>query len=90
MSGTAAAGVGDGRVGHYTLNNLHLNKDSGEKEWNHVHDASPAKNHGTNYGSELVKDGAVGNAFEFDGNGAYITIGADSSLEVEEVTIAAW
>lgn len=67
-TGTAAAGIGDGLVGHYNLNNLHLNKDTDEKEWNHVHDASPYNNHGTNNGAELVKSGAVGKAFRFGGD----------------------
>jgi len=78
-SGTAAAGIGDGRVGHYNLNNLHLNKDTDEKVKDFVHDASPAKNHGTNKGAEVVKDGKVGKAFEFDGTD-YIAIDNDPSL----------
>lgn len=67
-SGTVAAGTGDGRVGHYNLNNLHMNRDTGAKIKNFVHDASPAKNHGTNSGAEVVKDGPVGNAFGFEGD----------------------
>lgn len=89
-SGTAAAGIGDGRVGHYHLNNLHLNKDTEEKIKDHVHDASTYKNHGTNHDAEVVKDGAVGNAFAFDSNNAYVVVDHDPSLNVTAFTVATW
>lgn len=97
-TGTAAAGIGDGRVGHYTLNNVHMNKETDEKIKNFVHDASTYKNHGTWEGDEedpVVKDGAVGNAYTFDGND-YISIANDSSLvfgdgsEDDPFSVSAW
>jgi hypothetical protein len=90
-SGTAAAGIGDGRVGHYNLNNLHLNKDTDEKIKNFVHDASPEKNHGTNNGAEVVKDGAVGKAFEFDGEDDYVNVPLDDDIFADNAaTLATW
>lgn len=91
-TGTAAADIGDGRVGHYTLNNLHYNVDKGEKTQDHVHDASPEKNHGTWEGDndDPVVDGVVGNAYEFDGSNDRISIDAFTDVSGGPVTIAAW
>lgn len=90
-SGTAAAGIGDGRVGHYTLNNLHFNPDRDEKVKNHVHDASTYNNHGTNDGAEVVKDAAVGKAFAFDGTDDHVTVPDDGSLDLQDaLTVAFW
>lgn len=97
-TGTAAAGSGDGRVGHYTLNNIHMNRDTAEKTRNLVFDASPYKNHGTWEGDEedpVVRDGAVGNAYAFDGND-YISVANDPSLvfgdgsEDDPFSVSAW
>lgn len=90
-TGMATAGIGDGRVGHYPLNNLHYNRDKGTKEKNHVHDASPEKNHGTNNGAEEVKAGAVGNAFEFNGTDAYVNVPLDNDIFASNAaTLALW
>lgn len=88
MTGTAAAGIGAGRVGHYTLNNLQ-GKGKNKTE---VHDSSPENNHGTNHGAEVVKGGGnVGNAFEFDGIDDHVKIPDDSSLDITDaLTVAAW
>lgn len=86
-TGTAAARLGDGRVGHYSLNNL---KGKGKYK-NRVHDASPYGNDGTNYGADVVKDGPVGNAFAFDGTDDYVMVPDDDSLDLqEELTISFW
>lgn len=86
-TGTAAAGLGDGRVGHYPLNNL---KGRGKTKTT-VHDASPYGNDGTNNGAEVVKDGPVGNAFAFDGTDDYVIVPEDGSLDLqEELTISFW
>jgi len=93
-SGTAAAGIGDGRVLDYHLNNINYDRDKGDIVANFVHDASPADNDGEWKGDAqdpVVKDGAVGNAFAFDGDGDYIEVGDDSSLDItSQVTVAAW
>lgn len=71
-SGTAAADIGEGRVLDFHLNNINYDVDKGTKIPRHVHDVSPAKNHGewTNGDVDpVVKSGAVGNAFTFDGDG---------------------
>lgn len=89
-TGTAAAGIGDGRVLDYHLNNVNYNKRKGTTDAGHVHDASTYKNDGKNYGAEVVKDGAVGNAFAFDG-GEYITVPDDASLQFDgSFTAAGW
>lgn len=81
-SGTAAAGTGDGRVGHYTMNSI---EDDGT-----VHDASPAENHGTNHGATVVEGGgAVGNAFEFDGDDHIaVDYGGESPEILENWTVS--
>lgn len=92
-TGTAAADIGDGRVGHYNLNNLHMNKETGEKIKNFVHDASPEKNHGTWEGDETdpVVDGWVGNALTFDGNDwVSLNFGDGSEIVYEDWTISGW
>ena len=95
-TGTAAAGIGDGRVGHYNLNNLHYNVDKGEKTQNHVHDASPEKNHGKWKGNEddPIVDGKVGNAVKFHGNDDYIVVSDKGSIPSgsndDELTVSAW
>lgn len=91
-SGTAVAGIGDGRVADYHLNNLHYNVDKGVKTRDHVHDASTEKNHGKwkNNEDDPVVDGAVGNAFAFNGDDI-INLGSTPSLNnLGTFTIAAW
>lgn len=93
-SSTAAAGIGDGRVAHYTLNNIHMNKDTEEKVKDLVFDASTYKNHGTWEGDEddpMVKDGAIGNAYEFDGDD-YVDVdfGDGSEIIYEDWTVSGW
>lgn len=80
-AGAATAGIGEGRVGHYHLND----HDDGT-----VEDASPHDNHGTLVGdvSVIHGGGQVGNAFAFDGG--HVAIEDDASLGVETVTVAAW
>lgn len=79
-SGTAAAGIGEGRVGHYHLNNV---RPDGT-----VQDASPENNHGTNYGATVVRGGGkVGNAFEFDD--AWVSVPGFPDLD-SSLTISAW
>lgn len=93
-SGTVAAGIGDGRVLDFHLNNINYDRDQGTISSGHVHDASPYKNHGE--WSDLdddpvVKDGAVGNAFAFDGSNDEIVVSSNSSLNpTGAVTVAAW
>lgn len=91
-TGTAAAGIGDGRVGHYNLNNLHMNPEKGVKERNHVGDASTYENHGTNEGGELVKDGGrVGNAFDFPTEEDRVLVPHSDSLSgMESLTVSIW
>lgn len=70
-TGTAAADIGDGRVLDYHLNNINYDRDKGEIVSNFVHDASPADNDGEWKGDAqdpVVKDGAVGNAYEVVAN----------------------
>lgn len=75
-SGTAAASIGDGRVLDYHLNNINYDREKGEIVSNFVHDASPADNDGLWSGDDdPIVNGAVGNAFEFDG-------------EVDEVSVS--
>lgn len=83
-SGTAAAGIGEGRVGHYPPNSI--NPDDTVK------DASPEDNDGVVFGDVSVAEGGgkVGNAFEFDGDSDYVEIDDDESLGVANVTVAAW
>lgn len=97
-TGTAVAGVGDGRVAHYTLNNIHMDRDTEEKIRNLVFDASPYRNHGTWEGDEsdpVVKDGAVGKAYAFDGND-YVAVANHPSLVFgdgsndEPFSVSAW
>lgn len=79
-TGTAAAGIGEGRVGHYPLNNI---RPDGT-----VHDASPEGNDGTNNGASVVRGGGkVGNAFEF--NDAYVVVPKFPNI-TSSLTIAAW
>lgn len=83
-SGTAAAGIGDGRVGHYHLNN--------DRPRGTVHDASPYGNDGWNNGATVVRGGGrVGNAFAFDGHDAHVEVPHHPSLDVgDAVTVAFW
>lgn len=84
-SGTAVAGVGEGRVGHYPLNDVEPDGT--------VPDASPENNDGTVRGDVSVArgDGRVGNALAFDGDGDYVEVPDADSLDVtSEVTVAAW
>lgn len=63
----AAAGIGEGRVLHYPMNNI---RPDGT-----VKDASPENNHGVNNGATVVRgSGQVGNAFEFDGTDAWVEV----------------
>lgn len=87
LSGNVSAGIGDGRVADYHMNNL---KGKGKVK-DRVHDASPYNNHGTNYGSNVVKDGAVGNAFDFGAGKNHIEISDNDSLDIEDaITISFW
>lgn len=90
--GTAAAGIGDGRVLHYTLNNMHYNREQGTIVSGHVHDSSSFKNHGTSQGDpEVVKDTPVGNGYEFDGSDDYVLAATAESLDLAEaLTISFW
>lgn len=83
-SGIAAAGIGEGRVGHYHLNNI---RPDGS-----VQDASPQNNHGMNHGAEVARGGGqVGNAFKFDGDGDHVAVGDVADADgTATLTLAAW
>lgn len=90
--GTATAGIGDGRVLDFHLNNVNYDREKGTIVGGHVHDASPEKNDGEWYNHEVdpVVSGAVGNAYAFDG-GEYITVPDSSSLRLDgPFTAAGW
>lgn len=84
MSGTAAAGSGEDRVGHYPLNDVEPDGT--------VPDASPENNDGMNNGADVVRGGGqVGNAFDFDATGSeYVRVPHDDSLQLTTFTVAAW
>lgn len=94
VSGTAAAGIGDGRVLDYHLDNINYDRERGEIVSNFVHDASPADNDGVWKGDAqdpVVKDGAVGNAFEFKGDGDHVYVGDIEEADgTNTLTLAAW
>lgn len=92
LSGTAAAGIGDGRILDFHLNNVNYDRDKGDIVAGHVHDASPEGNNGTWYDHTVdpVVAGPVGNAYAF-GGGEYITVADDSSLQLDgPFTAAGW
>ena len=71
---------------------MHLNNDSafGEND-SLVYDFSGNGNNGSVVGAIPTVDGKLGGAFEFDGDGDYISLGNDSSLKPSlPVTISAW
>lgn len=82
-TGTAAAGVGRGRVAHYPLNNIRPNGT--------VPDASPNGYHGTNNGGRIQRGaGNVGNALSLNGN-SFLHYHDDLSSDFgTAVSIAAW
>lgn len=97
-TGSAAADIGDGRVLDFHLNNLNYDREKGQIVAGHVHDASPAKNHGEwsdeDYAG-IVVDGPVGRAFSFANetldDSKYVTVPDASSLDIQdELTIAFW
>lgn len=50
---------------------------------------SMGENHGTNYGANFV-EGKIGKALGFDGNGDYVNILDDDSLDLNEFTLSVW
>lgn len=91
-TGITAAGIGDGRVLDFHLNNVNYDREKGDIVAGHVTDASPEDNDGIWYDPEVdpVVDGPVGNAYEFKG-GEFIRVEDDSSLQLDGLfTAAGW
>lgn len=56
-----------------------------------VRDSSEFGNHGTLQGNAFVNETAcIGGAYQFDGDGDYIDVTDDSSLDLTKFTLAAW
>lgn len=93
-TGTAAAGIGDGRVLDYHLNNVNYDREQGDIVAGHVHDASPYDNDGEWWNPEkdpVTKDAAVGNAYEFNGSSDYVEVPDSDSLSPSSaLTLAVW
>ena len=54
-------------------------------------DSSGNNLHGTIFGNPAWIDGVAGKAFKFDGDGDYVDLGNDSSLNItNQITVAAW
>ncbi len=79
---TAAAGLNDGLVLHYTFDNEEL----GGK----VTDISSAKNNGKASGVRWVAEGKKGGAYEFTADGDEIVVPNKKSLNPEHFTLSAW
>ncbi|RLG23282.1 hypothetical protein DRN85_09660, partial [Methanosarcinales archaeon] len=60
---------------------------------NGVLDSSTYGNHGTAYGNTALttnRDQQANRAYDFDGNGDFVSIPHASSFDVDEITVAAW
>lgn len=90
LTGTVSAGSGNGRMGHYHLNNLRRSR--GERTPGLVHDASQERNHGVNDGEDravVCDEGRVGRAYEFAGQ-SRVTIDPFTDVSGGPLTVAAW
>lgn len=90
----ASADIGDGRLLDLHLNNVNYDRDKGDIVAGHVHDASTYDNDGEWWNTDVnpvVKDGAVGNAYAFDGVEDYLWVPhADSLSPTSSITVATW
>jgi beta-lactamase regulating signal transducer with metallopeptidase domain/protocatechuate 3,4-dioxygenase beta subunit len=75
------ANLKEGLVLYYSFDN-----DKGRK----VSDLSGKGNHGKVSSGTYVSNGKIGRAMYFDGDGDYIDIGDDSSIQTDVFTLTAW
>ncbi|MHC4526296.1 MAG: HEAT repeat domain-containing protein [Planctomycetota bacterium] len=80
-SDDASANLKEGLVLYYSFN-----KDKDRK----VTDLSGQGNHGRLSSGTYIADGKIGRAMYFNGDGDYIDIGDDSSIQSDVFTITAW
>lgn len=91
FGGVATAGLGQGVVAHYQLNNLKKRKGRDQTR-DVVTDSSSNKNDGTwaNPADDPVVDGKVENAFEFDGDDKVTAPDDPFDFGQSNFTLAAW
>jgi hypothetical protein len=80
---TPTDSLDSGLVGHWDFDGKNVTSTT-------VADTSGNGNTGTIYGDAKPDEGKIGQGFYFDGNGDYINVGNNSSLNAQTITVSAW